>query len=85
MMKAVIGIVSMLFLAIGLVLVVEGLAYALAPSFIRRMAEQLPRLEPMNSCVSSASPHWRSASEVSIWRGFCERSRDCSVPGAGPA
>jgi len=23
---------------------VEGLAYALAPSFIRRMAEQLPRL-----------------------------------------
>ena len=32
------------FLAIGLVLVVEGLAYALAPSFIRRMAEQLPKL-----------------------------------------
>ncbi|MEQ8479581.1 MAG: DUF2065 domain-containing protein [Hoeflea sp.] len=35
---------STLFLAIGLVLVVEGLAYALAPSFIRRMAEQLPKL-----------------------------------------
>lgn len=35
---------SMFFLAVGLVLVVEGLAYALAPSFIRRMAEQLPRL-----------------------------------------
>lgn len=33
-----------LFLAIGLVLVVEGLAYALAPSFIRRMAEELPKL-----------------------------------------
>ncbi|MBU2487486.1 MAG: DUF2065 family protein, partial [Alphaproteobacteria bacterium] len=28
----------MFFLAVGLVLVVEGLAYALAPSFIRRMA-----------------------------------------------
>jgi uncharacterized protein YjeT (DUF2065 family) len=36
--------VSTLFLAIGLVLVVEGLAYALAPSFIRRMAEQLPKM-----------------------------------------
>jgi len=36
--------VSTLFLAIGLVLVVEGLAYALAPSFIRRMAEELPKL-----------------------------------------
>ena len=35
---------GMLFLAIGLVLVVEGLAYALAPSFIRRMAEELPKL-----------------------------------------
>lgn len=35
---------STFFLAVGLVLVVEGLAYALAPSFIRRMAEQLPRL-----------------------------------------
>jgi uncharacterized protein YjeT (DUF2065 family) len=35
--------VSTLFLAIGLVLVVEGLAYALAPSFIRRMAEELPK------------------------------------------
>ena len=35
---------SMFFLAVGLVLVVEGLAYALAPSFIRRMAEELPRL-----------------------------------------
>ncbi|WP_420408830.1 DUF2065 domain-containing protein [Hoeflea sp.] len=35
---------STLFLAIGLVLVVEGLAYALAPSFIRRMAEELPKL-----------------------------------------
>jgi uncharacterized protein YjeT (DUF2065 family) len=36
--------VSMFFLAVGLVLVVEGLAYALAPSFIRRMAEELPKL-----------------------------------------
>ncbi|MCZ4288123.1 DUF2065 domain-containing protein [Hoeflea alexandrii] len=35
---------SMFFLAVGLVLVVEGLAYALAPSFIRRMAEELPKL-----------------------------------------
>lgn len=35
---------STFFLAVGLVLVVEGLAYALAPSFIRRMAEELPRL-----------------------------------------
>ncbi|AKI01301.1 hypothetical protein IMCC20628_02603 [Hoeflea sp. IMCC20628] len=35
---------STIFLAIGLVLVVEGLAYALAPSFIRRMAEELPKL-----------------------------------------
>tara|TARA_R110002020_G_scaffold278506_2_gene493919 strand:- start:14990 stop:15172 length:183 start_codon:yes stop_codon:yes gene_type:complete len=34
----------MFFLAVGLVLVVEGLAYALAPSFIRRMAEELPKL-----------------------------------------
>ncbi|WP_110033298.1 DUF2065 domain-containing protein [Hoeflea marina] len=31
--------------AIGLVLVVEGLAYALAPSLLQRMAEQLPRLD----------------------------------------
>jgi len=29
---------EMALLALGLVLVVEGLAYALAPSFIRRMA-----------------------------------------------
>jgi len=36
--------VGMLFLAVGLVLVVEGLAYALAPSFIRRLAEELPKL-----------------------------------------
>jgi len=36
--------VSTFFLAVGLVLVVEGLAYALAPSFIRRMAEELPKL-----------------------------------------
>lgn len=35
---------SMFFLAVGLVLVVEGLAYALAPSFVRRMAEELPKL-----------------------------------------
>ncbi|MBC7281194.1 DUF2065 family protein [Hoeflea sp.] len=35
---------STVFLAVGLVLVVEGLAYALAPSFIRRMAEELPKL-----------------------------------------
>lgn len=35
---------STIFLAVGLVLVVEGLAYALAPSFIRRMAEELPKL-----------------------------------------
>ncbi|MGJ8570700.1 MAG: DUF2065 domain-containing protein [Hoeflea sp.] len=34
----------MFFLAVGLVLVVEGLAYALAPSFIRKMAEELPKL-----------------------------------------
>jgi uncharacterized protein YjeT (DUF2065 family) len=36
--------VSTFFLAVGLVLVVEGLAYALAPSFIRRMAAELPKL-----------------------------------------
>jgi uncharacterized protein len=36
--------VSTFFLAVGLVLVVEGLAYALAPSFIRWMAEELPKL-----------------------------------------
>ncbi|MDP2733215.1 MAG: DUF2065 family protein [Hoeflea sp.] len=35
---------STFFLAVGLVCVVEGLAYALAPSFIRRMAEELPKL-----------------------------------------
>ena len=28
--------------ALGLFLVIEGLVYALAPSFVRRMAEQLP-------------------------------------------
>lgn len=39
------GQVEFLILAIGLVLVVEGLAYALAPSLIRRMAEELPRLD----------------------------------------
>jgi hypothetical protein len=60
-----------------LVLVVEGLAYALAPSFIRRMAEQFPGW-PMNSCAFSASPRWRSASGRYIWRSICERSRDCA-------
>lgn len=33
-----------ILLAIGLVLTVEGLAYALAPSFFRDLAEQLRRL-----------------------------------------
>ncbi len=33
---------SELLVAIGLFLVIEGLVYALAPSFVRRMAEALP-------------------------------------------
>lgn len=33
---------SDLLVAIGLFLVIEGLIYALAPGFIRRMAESLP-------------------------------------------
>ncbi|MCY6379972.1 DUF2065 domain-containing protein [Hoeflea prorocentri] len=33
---------SDLLVAIGLFFVIEGLVYALAPSFIRRMAEELP-------------------------------------------
>ena len=33
---------SDLLVAFGLFLVIEGLVYALAPSFIRRMAEELP-------------------------------------------
>jgi hypothetical protein len=71
-----IEIVSTLFLAIGLVLVVEGLAYALAPSFIRRMAEQLPRLAATNSCAFSESPRWRSASEAGLsGAAFVKRSR----------
>ena len=39
------GPVTTLLQAIGLVLVVEGLAYALAPSFLRRLAEELPKLD----------------------------------------
>ena len=35
---------SMVFLAFGLVLIVEGLAYALAPSLIERMLEMLRSL-----------------------------------------
>lgn len=35
---------GMIFLALGLVLVVEGLAYALAPSLIERMLEMLREL-----------------------------------------
>ncbi|MBW3095882.1 DUF2065 domain-containing protein [Pseudohoeflea coraliihabitans] len=34
-----------LLLAIGLVCVVEGLIWALAPGAMRRMAEQLPRID----------------------------------------
>ena len=30
--------------AIGLFLVIEGLVYALAPTFVRRMAEALPQV-----------------------------------------
>ncbi len=33
---------SDLLVAVGLFLVIEGLLYALAPGFIRRMAEALP-------------------------------------------
>jgi hypothetical protein len=33
---------SELLVAFGLFLVIEGLVYALAPSFVRRMAEALP-------------------------------------------
>ena len=33
---------SDLLVAFGLFFVIEGLVYALAPSFIRRMAEELP-------------------------------------------
>ena len=33
-----------LVVAIGLFLVIEGLVHALAPSFLRRMAAELPKL-----------------------------------------
>ncbi len=33
---------SELLIAFGLFFVIEGLVYALAPSFIRKMAEELP-------------------------------------------
>lgn len=33
-----------LFVAIGLFFVIEGLVYALAPSLIRRVAAELPKL-----------------------------------------
>ncbi len=33
-----------LVVALGLFLVIEGLVYALAPSFVRRMAEALPQI-----------------------------------------
>lgn len=36
---------STLFLAIGLVLVVEGLIWAVTPSLMRKMAEQLPNYD----------------------------------------
>ncbi|MDF1854781.1 DUF2065 domain-containing protein [Pseudooceanicola sp.] len=35
---------QILFLALGLVLIVEGLAYALAPSLVERMLEALQTL-----------------------------------------
>lgn len=35
---------SELLVAVGLFLVIEGLVYALAPSFVRRMAEALPQI-----------------------------------------
>ncbi|WP_419911064.1 DUF2065 domain-containing protein [Hoeflea sp.] len=35
---------SDLVVAIGLFFVIEGLIYALAPSFVRRMAEELPMI-----------------------------------------
>lgn len=34
-----------ILLAIGLVCVVEGLMWALAPSFLRKMAERLPQID----------------------------------------
>ncbi len=37
---------SYVFLALGLVLIVEGLAYALAPSLVERMLESLRALPP---------------------------------------
>ena len=36
---------SIFFLAVGLVLVVEGLAYALAPSLVERLLEALRALD----------------------------------------
>lgn len=41
------SVIAITCLAIGLVLIVEGLAYALAPSLIERMLEAL-RLLPQN-------------------------------------
>lgn len=40
--------IATLFLALGLVLIVEGLAYALAPSLVERMLEMMRQL-PDNS------------------------------------
>ena len=40
--------IALMLLALGLVLIIEGLAYALAPSFIERMLEVLRSL-PLNA------------------------------------
>jgi uncharacterized protein len=37
--------VTTLLLALGLVCVVEGLLWALAPRMLRRMAEELPKID----------------------------------------
>tara|TARA_B100000678_G_scaffold53788_2_gene43011 strand:- start:228 stop:419 length:192 start_codon:yes stop_codon:yes gene_type:complete len=37
--------VTTILLALGLVCVVEGLMWALAPRLLRRMAEELPKLD----------------------------------------
>jgi hypothetical protein len=61
-------LIGTIVLALGLVLVVEGLAFALAPSRIDEALELLRRLRPRRGAISGSAP-WRWACFSSGSRG----------------
>jgi uncharacterized protein YjeT (DUF2065 family) len=60
--------VSTLLLALGLVLIVEGLAYALAPSLIERMLEALRSLP--ESAVRQVGLLALVSGLIAVWAAF---------------